>query len=1242
MPSARPSRYFGKVLVLAVIPVSLLTVYLLLSSGFMGGIVKSIVNEATKNSEVSVDVYGGKSDIFGRTCVDSVIVENEKGLMVGVYGATAEGSVYDYFLRQQIKSIQVDSLVIVTPLPSDEPPEDSTLVSVFGGTMAGFVTRTGSLRLDYGRVEQYDGTVLVDSMRLDASVIEINNPLVEIHQAETYIPLLGWTRFTGELQIDSTRVSIGNSSVAWCPVGEFVVSGFLNSDSTVNFNISGNASTAFVPDIPFATASVDCSITGSIPAPEAILTIPAGGINYHGLMVGMNADTMVLTREKFSVDGFHLKTGSIEVDADGNLQFSDLSWSGGVLAGFQGTDVSAYFPEAPETEITGTLNARGRGTSGILHSMEVQGNFTRSRVMDFALSHAAIYCSGNTSGVQGSVSVDLEGGELDTDFELQLGVNYAPVSWSAASSGYLANLGAISAFTDPLLMNASGLSMDISGEGNLSSFSVSGSAGLESFSTDSLQAAGALFQGSFFSRPEGIGITGRLTADTIAVLVPEYAEADSIDAFIDMSTEGSDVSGLCSLQVAGAEYGNFTLGSLQFTGEVDADNEGITGNGQISADSIFSGSSGYSLDASVSAVPGMVRIDTLTLDAPGNLKLNLSGLFSYGPDSLDFSLYGIGLTRAGKLRLISAGDIKVSTDSTGLQLDTLWLDLPSGEITADGMLFGDSLELSALLSNVDIASFISMVGMPVPVSGILQAGCSVSGTVGNMQTVLDVFVDHPTYDEWNNSDSLTISVCSSGDSLLINGLWSWADGVRSGLRAGFDSIWNESGSLQVGLEDVMWLEAELSGVGDELFYLLPMPFKTSGASVNARVEYQRESGELSAGIASHFNKMYVTTPGIQLPGVTMYLTYPDMSAGEDFNGSLSINSGEGGVASLQSTLLFRVGENLTFAENETPVKLEAYDLRTSLTGWETLVAGVGWLKLSGTLSSRSSDITVKPKLIGKIEIDQAVISMSGDGAYGGSGGTSGQADELPLDLRIKVSGDREIWFRNSFANAEFAVDLDLTTPDGALMVGGDIDAIRGGVYLLGREFRITTGGVRILQTAPMSAELDIVAESRIRSSISGAEYNVTVTLKGDPEKPEMTLQGTGPDGAISEQDIVTLLTAGMTYGELQQFDSTALGSVAGSYLGQWLARSIRDDVGLDALQFTPDFSSDTTSLVVNAGKYVLPDLFVSYSSDVFSSDAGTISAQYFFSRDLFLEGSTKSTLTGSHDPSLELHYTYRY
>jgi len=62
----------------------------------------------------------------------------------------------------------------------------------------------------------------------------------------------------------------------------------------------------------------------------------------------------------------------------------------------------------------------------------------------------------------------------------------------------------------------------------------------------------------------------------------------------------------------------------------------------------------------------------------------------------------------------------------------------------------------------------------------------------------------------------------------------------------------------------------------------------------------------------------------------------------------------------------------------------------------------------------------------------------------------------------------------------------------------------------------------------------------------------------------------------------------------------------------------------------------------NVGKYVLPDLYVSYTGDVFSSQPGTISAQYYISRDFSVLGTTKSTLNGDQEPSIELHYTLRY
>ncbi len=163
---------------------------------------------------------------------------------------------------------------------------------------------------------------------------------------------------------------------------------------------------------------------------------------------------------------------------------------------------------------------------------------------------------------------------------------------------------------------------------------------------------------------------------------------------------------------------------------------------------------------------------------------------------------------------------------------------------------------------------------------------------------------------------------------------------------GLDGIWDNEGALSVSPADVRWLEAELTGVGDELFYLLPMPLKTNGASVSARIEYQRDTALLSAGIASHFDRLYLTDPGIEFPGVSVYLTYPHQDEGGEFNGKLSITSANGEGTTLESTVLFDVLEDLSFATGTLPIELRGYRFQADLNRWQTLIAGVGWLQFS--------------------------------------------------------------------------------------------------------------------------------------------------------------------------------------------------------------------------------------------------------------------------------------------------------
>lgn len=1247
MPLARPSKKAtgkapGCIITGLVVAVLVSVVfYLLLASGSLGGLIHSIVLQVTSGNGEAVHVYGGSSDLFSYIRADSVVVVNDMGLRVAVFGADVKGGAFDYLIKSDVECIFVDSLVIHTPRPSDGPP-DSSLAPIFLGTLSGMVTRTDTIKVFYGRVVDVDDIILVDSMRFNAGIVNIEDVELSVREASAFIPLFGTVQASGCLLIDSVRTTLKDFDII-SPPGPLQLAGYLNADSTFAMTFSGSVSTGFIPEAPSAAGLITGHGSGSIMDPLVLVSLSEGTLNYRGIPINLVADSIISSREQCSLHGLSISTAGISINATGGLGFADLAWQGSIIGSLHTADASTFFPESPSTDISGSITASGSGTGSCVNNGRVRCNFEQSHVSDYSLSSLTLDCVINQRELSGTMQAAFDGGSVSSEFSTSLGLDFTPVAWSADLDASIRDCGFLAAFTDSVVAGAGEFTVKASGEGSMSAFTVNGDIGFGFFSDERIYIEKAAFSGAISRGLSGMQISGELTVDSAAISDSIQLSATGLYADVDVSGTPFDFEASGTIGFSSFSYNDLNTGELEFYGDVNMGSNGIEGIGEISVDSILLAGTSYSLSAVFAAEPGFIHLDSLSLGAPGNLSLDLSGRFQYDADSLAFSMDGIALTRAGKLRLISQGDLEFVTDSAGITLDTLWLDLPSGEITADGWMRGDSLSASAALSGVDIASFTTMLGLSVPISGILEVEFSSHGRMGNLQTVLSADIQHPTYDEWDQSDSLTIDIYTLEDSLVVDGIWTWTRGVRSGFRIALDQIWDRNHQLSIGLSDIVWLEAELTGVGDELFYLLPMPFKTSGASVSARVEYHRDSAELSAGIASHFDRLYLTNPGIEFPGISLYLTYPDEQAGHPYNGRLTLNSGEGQFASLQSTVLLDVEENLSFEDGTLPLALNGYSFNADFNQWETLVAGVGWLQISGSLFSRSDDVQEKPRITGKLNIDQATISMGGGGTLEGSGGgTSGTEGELPLDLNIRITGDRGIWFRNSYANVELSAAVDISTVRGQLLIGGEIKAVRGGVYLLGREFQITQGYVRILRTTPLGVELNIQAETRIRSTVSGAEYIITVTVTGDPENPDIALDGVGPAGRIADQDIVTLLTAGMTYGELQQFDSSALGSVAGNYLGQWLASSIRDDVGLDALQFTPDFSSDSTSLVVNAGKYVLPDLFVSFTSDVFSTDAGTVRAQYFFNRDFFLEGSTKSTLTGNQDPSLELHYTYRY
>ncbi len=652
--------------------------YLLLASGSLGGLVHSIVLQATSGNGEAVHVYGGSSDIFSYVRADSVVVVNDRGLRVAVFGADVKGSAFDYLVRSDVECVFVDSLVIRTPRSSDGPP-DSSLAPIFLGTLSGMVTRTDTIKVSYGRVVNDDGLLLVDSMKFNARIADIENVELDVRRASAFIPQFGTVQASGFLFIDSTRTTLEGFDID-CPPGSLQLTGYLNADSTFAVIFSGSVSTGFIPGVPSASGMITGHGAGSIMDPLASISLSQGSMNYRGLLIGLAADSIVSSREQCTLHGLSISTDGVSINASGGFEFSDLAWQGSAIGSLHGADVSTFFPESPSTDITGGITASGSGTGSYFNNGRVGCEFDRSRVSDYLLSSLILDCAVDQRELSGTMQAVFDGGSVSSEFSTSLGLDFMPVAWNADLDASIADCGIFAAFTYPVVAGAGGLTVKASGEGSMSAFTLNGDIGLGTFSGGGIGVKNAAFSGTVSSGSSGMLINGEFTVDSAAVSDSIQLSATELYADVDVSGEPSDFEASGTVGFSSIQYNDLGAGDMTFLGDVSMGSSGIEGTGRLSVDSILMAGAPYSLSAVFTAEPGSVHLDSLSLGAPGDLSLDLSGHFRYGTDSLAFSMDGIALTRAGKLRLISQGDLEFVTDSSGMTLDTLWLDLPSGEL----------------------------------------------------------------------------------------------------------------------------------------------------------------------------------------------------------------------------------------------------------------------------------------------------------------------------------------------------------------------------------------------------------------------------------------------------------------------------------------------------------------------------------------------------------------------------------
>ena len=1205
MSSRRPGRRIRTWLrlVLAGLVLMLLSLYVLLVTGALGEGPGLIAGALASTDSVTVRFSGLRSDLFWSTSADSVVVTGIDGLSITVDEADVKGSVLDFLLFSHVDTVTVSYLDIALPETGRDPeaPPDS-LTSILSGIDEGIVVSADRLLLANGRIMEGSVTVL-DSMRLDCSVNRVAGVVLEVDSAGIHLPDLGTLEGFGNIMMAEGVVSSDGFTAVALP-GSLTVAGTLEGeDEKLDLILSGRASTrglGLPVDLSFM---LDGSLRGTLSDLVADLGIREGEAALFGIDADFSADTLTADLNGVSVRNLSVSTDDASLHMDGSLDFTTMEWEAALDLGMSGTDISRYFDAGLETSISGNVTAGLSGRNGTGFGGRATLDLTSSSTGFAQVSGVRLEASLDGSDVGLSGTVTAGGGTVTFSGQGSLGPGMMPQSWSLQAEGNVNDFRFLRQFSPSEIPDVSYAWFSVRGTGSRFGMNLRGSAGVRELATEEASA-------------DQVTVSGTLN----------YASANVAGRIpVGIGFDGD-------LEALGVSAGGVFADTARVEGVFRASGRRVSAQAGLSLDSLRFASQVLHAEAGISMDDGDISVSDILFTGSGEREYSAEMSVSMG-DTTFFDLSEIRAAHS-KLRLITGGSLSGYAADGTLVLDTLWLDPPVGDLAMSGMIGEELLRLRVDVNNIDLSSFSTFSGLPGDMSGVGDFSIFYSRDTTSVRGAFTGRIASPAYGQFR-MDSITVDISALDDVLSVDGIYAWHDDVRSGLQLRASDTWTGT-EISLLWDKIQWLELEVNDLSDWLFYVLPLPVRTMGASVSARVEYERYNGDYDFQMqaSARINRLYITLLGIELPNVNFYLSYPDSSA-RGYDTRFTLGSGSQDTGNFSSTWRADI-------ESLFPFRLGDYSIDSQLSEMEIAIPGIGAVICSGNLGTEGSGLDVRPLLSGKLRILEGAVGIPqpvGTSSGGGSG-------DMPFDISIDVSGTGDIWFRTTFADIEMSLKLRIFTLERKPTVNGTVSAVRGRITLLQRDFQITEGTVSIIQGHPPTMQLNVEASTTVRSAISHQEYHITVLIHGTAENPEVNLTGFGPAGQISQEDILTLLAAGLTYGEMQQMNSSAIRSevesVAQSMLGNLLARNIRHEIGLDTFEISPELLSDTTSLILNVGKYVLPDLYVSYKDDVFSGDPGTVSAQYLFSSDFYIEGSSRTTIHGYLEPTVELHYTIRY
>lgn len=289
------------------------------------------------------------------------------------------------------------------------------------------------------------------------------------------------------------------------------------------------------------------------------------------------------------------------------------------------------------------------------------------------------------------------------------------------------------------------------------------------------------------------------------------------------------------------------------------------------------------------------------------------------------------------------------------------------------------------------------------------------------------------------------------------------------------------------------------------------------------------------------------------------------------------------------------------------------------------------INMTATQASIAGQIDIPRAHLRPTRPPPSAVSVSADQVIVLEGGVKEPTAGFAVDSRVRIVLGDAVDIEGLGLSGKLHGNVLVTDPPGQPATAtGELSIGDGRYEAYGQQLSITTGRLLFAGGAVTEPGLDIEAVRKPDPAIK-----VGIRARGSLRAPEFKVFS---DPVMSQSAALSWLVLGRPLqGGASDSERSALQSAAlmlGLNRGELVGKSLGESLGLDEVSISQEPGADTTQASLLVGKYLTPELFVSYGIGLFES-ASTLRMRYALSSRWKLVGATDA-LSSSADLFYEI------